>query len=523
MLDLIVDSQRRIAGGLRRAGQWGAGGVAAPIVALALLLAVAMLLAAPSQAEAQQRGLQVSSVQGILRAATGQPFATFLIDDVGRTFGLYGETPAIEQQITTLRNQGARVQVDGTLFPGGLVSTIDEIAVSRITAIGAPPPQPTPAPTQPTAVVNGRSVNVRSGPGTTWPVVGVVTQGTVCTVIGRNGDLTWLLNQCPGVQGWIDASLLILRGDVTSLPIVQAPPPPQPQPTPAPTFPDWKASYFNNPTLSGSPILVRNEPAINFRWGFASPATSIPVDNFSGRFESIQSQAAGLYNLTIITDDGARVWVDNQLVIDDWRIGSERQIVVQRQMPSQASVRIEYFESQGSATLVFTITPATAPPPPPPGVPEVPPGQDNWGFAYWNNTNLQGSPVTSGYTPRVGSGLSFNWGQGSPAPGVGVDNWSARFRGNFFFSAGDHTFTATSDDGVRVRINGITILDDWRDGQSTISNRFYGIGEGWHLIEVEFYERGGNALLQVGWARDTSSGGGSGGGGGTADQPVRDE
>ena len=36
-------------------------------------------------------------------------------------------------------------------------------------------------------------------------------------------------------------------------------------------FPDWKGEYFNNRTLSGSPVVVRNDPAINFNWGLDPP------------------------------------------------------------------------------------------------------------------------------------------------------------------------------------------------------------------------------------------------------------
>lgn len=119
--------------------------------------------------------------------------------------------------------------------------------------------------------------------------------------------------------------------------------------------------------------------------------------------------------------------------------------------------------------------------------------------------------------------LDLDWGLTLPAPGaVANDNWSARWRGRFFFEAGDFIFQARSDDGARVYIDGIRLIDAWYDGYKEPSNRFLQIGRGDDEIVVEFYERGGTAFNRVWWYREGTSSG-AGGSGGDVPHRNRDE
>jgi len=92
-----------------------------------------------------------------------------------------------------------------------------------------------------------------------------------------------------------------------------------------------------------------------------------------------------------------------------------------------------------------------------------------------------------------------NWGRGAPAPGVGTDFWSARYAGRFYFAPGNHDFFAVSDDGVRVYIDDILLINAWFDGYNDRSARFNQVGAGWHTMRVEYYERTGTANLRVWW------------------------
>jgi hypothetical protein len=193
--------------------------------------------------------------------------------------------------------------------------------------------------------------------------------------------------------------------------------------------------------------------------------------------------------------------------LDDWRVGSLRELSVVWTLGSSARLRIDYFEENGEASIFFAMTsigvaPPALPTPPPwqSPAPDLPIVQDQWRVQIFNNTDLGGNPVVAMYQPRGMYPLDLNWGVGSPAAGIGADFWSARYEGRFYFAQGDYDFFAVSDDGVRVYINDILLINAWYDGYNDRSNGFNQVGEGWHTIRVEYYERTGNANLRVWWS-----------------------
>ena len=124
---------------------------------------------------------------------------------------------------------------------------------------------------------------------------------------------------------------------------------------PADQFPDWKAEYFNNPDLAGSPVLVRNEPSINYNWGTGSPAPGIvPNDNFSARWTRQISLEGGDYIARVRSDDGVRVWVNENLIIDRWQDGDTGWIEVPYSVPAGIhGFRVEYYERFVNAFISF--------------------------------------------------------------------------------------------------------------------------------------------------------------------------
>jgi len=125
---------------------------------------------------------------------------------------------------------------------------------------------------------------------------------------------------------------------------------PTPTPTPDTIITDWRGEYFANPTLSGDPLYVRNDVTIDFNWGEGSPDPRIPWDRFSARWTRFWFYPKGFYRFTIWSDDGVRLWIDDQLMVDEWHDGVLAPFTFDLYLPrGQRSLRLEYYENTGGA------------------------------------------------------------------------------------------------------------------------------------------------------------------------------
>lgn len=128
---------------------------------------------------------------------------------------------------------------------------------------------------------------------------------------------------------------------------------PPPSPTSPPALPDtWQAQYYANDSLSGDAVLVREDAKLNFDWGAGSPGEGVPADNFSARWTRDVWVPAGTYRFFAEADDGVRFWVDNQLLIDEWHLGTGVTYDTQIQLAEGVhSLRVEYFEAFLDASI----------------------------------------------------------------------------------------------------------------------------------------------------------------------------
>jgi hypothetical protein len=120
-----------------------------------------------------------------------------------------------------------------------------------------------------------------------------------------------------------------------------------------------KAEYFNNTSLSGEPVLTRLEPEINFNWGNAdepgrnSPDASINVDNFSARWSGeLEVDLTDTYIFQITANNGFRLWLDGQPIIDFWNNGTTNNRLsepIELVGGDTHSIRMEYFEGEDTA------------------------------------------------------------------------------------------------------------------------------------------------------------------------------
>ncbi len=252
------------------------------------------------------------------------------------------------------------------------------------------------------------------------------------------------------------------------------------------SYSDWKGEYWSNPTLNGSPALVRNDAGVDFDWGRNSPASNIPADNFSARWTRTLAFDKGLYRFYIAVDDGARLWVDNALVVDDWRDGERRWISGDSLLAAgYHTVRVEYYERGGYASSLLWWERVDAYP--------------DWRGEYWSNPTLSGEPVLV----RNDVNIDFNWGQNAPAAGLPADNFSARWTRAVNFDADTYRFRVIVDDGARLYVDERLVIDAWRDGAAREVTADIPLVAGKHNLRLEFYERAGDARIRLWWEKIT--------------------
>lgn len=104
---------------------------------------------------------------------------------------------------------------------------------------------------------------------------------------------------------------------------------------------------------------------------------------------------------------------------------------------------------------------------------------------------------------RADAEVNFDWGGGSPNPAISSDFFTTRWTGTVMprFTE-NYTFYTTSDDGVRVWLDGQLIIDKWIDQGPTewASAPVSLVGGQAYALRVEFYEHWGGAMVQLRWS-----------------------
>lgn len=154
----------------------------------------------------------------------------------------------------------------------------------------------------------------------------------------------------------------------------------------------------------------------------------------------------------------------------------------------------------GWSTDDFLIT-TTLPiqnPTPTPSCPTTVPSNSFLG-CYYNNNNL-----TNFVLSRIDNSINFNFGLGSPDVSIGADTFSTRWEGDFVFEAGNYTFSATGDDGIRLYIDNNLVINKWIDQPPTTYTNTYSMSAGTHRIKFESYDSGGGAVAKLSWVKVVS-------------------
>ena len=225
---------------------------------------------------------------------------------------------------------GNQLSADVTVFTTNEYGAIKPSAqfdeTGRLASVGtnpvvAVPPTPVPPTAVPlpgattfpgqgaTLTVPGSSVNVRSGPGLNYGIVGRLKFNDTETIIGVSPDSNWFVINFLNTQGWVLGSVVTVTGSLSGIPIVN--PPPSPTPLPATLTPTAQPyinlvglTYVINPSMpkSGQPftvsLVIQNQSSID-AGTFAVAGSFLPGNVYAAQqLTGLAANATTTVNLT---------------------------------------------------------------------------------------------------------------------------------------------------------------------------------------------------------------------------------
>jgi len=317
------------------------------------------------------------------------------------------------------------------------------------------------------------------------------------------------------------------------------------------------AQYFDNHGFAGTAV-ARFDSQIDFDWGDSSPAPGVPANDFGVRWTgALLTEAGGTYQLRVEADDRFALYLDGQRVLTQ---NSSTSI----SLPAGAAIplRAEFEEDAGGAHVRLYWTPPGGSEENIPvsnllplvdenmnglpdvcdfgdcngnfvsdaadiaagrsadcdanGVPDECQGADDCdgnfvpdpcedpdahGLAgqYWRSLYGNGT-FSELLLTRVDGMIDFS--SGTWGPDVPSSDFAVRWTGTITTPAasGTYTFFTLTDDGVRLWVNGVLVIDRWfsqpaieRSGTVALEgNRRY-------LIRVEYFQGSGNATARLSW------------------------
>ena len=222
------------------------------------------------------------------------------------------------------------------------------------------------------------------------------------------------------------------------------------------------------------------------------------------------------YRFYTLSDDGVRLWVNGQLLINNWtdHPTTENSSTIALTAGQKYDVKLEYYDHTRNAVakLLWSSTSQTKQPIPQSQLfgssPAATPANSGSAAAtpgsgtgltgsYFNTTNLSGPALT-----RTDPTVNFEWGASPPAAGVGADNFSVRWAGQVqpLYSE-TYRFYTLSDDGVRLWVNGQLLINNWTDHPTTENSSTIALTAGQKYdVKLEYYDHTRNAVAKLLWS-----------------------
>lgn len=301
--------------------------------------------------------------------------------------------------------------------------------------------------------------------------------------------------------------------------------PPEPAVRPEQIVPDWQAwyykdykdltkdcAYYRNPANAIGPALQRFDAAIDFNWGTGGPSDAVGKDNFLACWEVQQTFARGCYRFHTYTDDGVRLFINNQRILDHWTPQPPTEHTVDVIVPGDSIeylLRVDYFERTDQALARVWWESLSRRDLDRPECQDYP----NWKGEYFRTyfydpTNPDagrpsGGPVFTrddiNQSNPDDPGLDFDWGLGSPGVGLSHDHFAVRWTRTLDFAGGYYRFYTRTDDGVRLWVDGTRLINHWHPQSTTTHYADVYLKAGSHTVRLEYFETVGIAQAKLWW------------------------
>ena len=219
---------------------------------------------------------------------------------------------------------------------------------------------------------------------------------------------------------------------------------------------DWRRS---------GATVVRLDPTIDFSWGNGAPAPGISSNNFSVRWVGqVRPEHTERYTFKVFSDDGVRLWVNGELLIDVWGYAGWRTGTIELEAGRRYDIQIAMFEGGGSAAQCLFWSSPSQPEQIIPQANLYPPRAAGIGTGllarYYDGTDIATANLGA---VRVEPNVDREY---TGAPGVNLDpgphavRWAGRLEAIY---EEPHTLTVVSNGGVRLWVDGDLAIDAWGD------------------------------------------------------------
>ena len=332
---------------------------------------------------------------------------TIQIGQLGTTFRLCAEPEGVmeqEQAFLAALQSAAAFRIEGDQMEMRTAADAIAVMMTRRVVVDLPAP---PEPTTPTGTVVGtQGLNVRSGPGTNFPVIGVARAGDQGELVGRSADGRWwavAIPSAPGGTGWVSADF-VLATNAENVPVIASPPPPAPTATPVP------------PRPTATPVPAQPTPTPSAEINFTADRTTINQGECATLSWSVQNvQAVWVYPLGANYTAFPRTGVGTEVVCPATTTTYEMRVRLRDGSTQFRQVTI----------TVNPVAPTATPMPPVNPLPPV----DSLAGTRWNVVNFNNGAAIVTLVP--GTSITMDFGvDGQVTGNSGCNSFSAGYTVN---------------------------------------------------------------------------------------------